>query len=208
MPSYTFKIQSCKNYPDEFQQKGSIEKEKAIEEFQLFPWDKEIDDFKRNNERSTTPKIVFNSNDQRQLMIEAVDELGYNIEYSNFSSGKCSDFYISNDFEKNNFSTEEIIEFFFDNTIESHLKLDDIPIDTAQTTKDEKKETPAFLEFNFKSNTLSFISPRAFIWLLLALIYLRLSYVKESNLPMFVNVLLISIFLTPILIHITYFLNQ
>jgi len=208
MSTYTWKTQLSKNYSDQFQPKGSIDKEKAIEEFQLFPWDKELDDFKRSIDNPTIPKIIFDSNDQRQLIIEAIDIEGYRVEYSNFSTGKFSEIYISNDFEKNNLSTEEIIDLFFDNTIEPHLKLKDIAIPGTEETEEKIKESPECLEFNFKSNNLSFISPRAFLWLGIALIYLRLSYVGESNLPMLGNIFLISICLTPILIHLTYFLKN
>lgn len=208
MPTYTWKIQLTKNYPDEFLQKGSIDKEKAVEEFQLFPWDKELDDFKRSTNTPTIPSIIFTSDDQRQLIIEAVNVDGYSVEYSNFSSGKFSDIYISNDFEKNSLSTEEIIDLFFDSTIEPHLKLKDIDIVPTQITEEKITESPVFIEFNFKSNHWSFISPRAFLWLVLGLLYLRLSYVNESNLPMIGNVVFIFIFLTPTVIHLTYLLKN
>lgn len=208
MPTYTWKIQLTKNYSDEFLQKGFIDKEKAVEEFQLFPWDKELDDFKRSTDIPTVPKIIFSSDDQRQLIIEAIKIEGYNLEYSNFSSGKFSDFYISNNFKKNNFTTEEIIELFFDSTIEPHLKLEDIDKALDQIAEEKTNESPDFVEFNSKSNHWNFISPRSFLWLVLGLLYLRLSYVNESNLPMIVNVVFIIIFLTPTLIHLTYFLKN
>jgi hypothetical protein len=208
MPTYTWKIQLTKNYADEFLQKGSTNKEKAVEEFQLFPWDKELDDFKRSADTPTVPKIIFSSDDQRQLIIEAVNVDGYNLEYSNFSSGKFSDFYISNDFEKNNFSTEEIIDLFFDSTIEPHLKLEDIDIDPTETVEEKISESPSLVEFNFKPNHWSFISPRFFLWLVLGLVYLRLSCVNESNLPMIGNLVFIFIFITPTLIHLTYLLKN
>ncbi|PBQ32978.1 hypothetical protein CNR22_14740 [Sphingobacteriaceae bacterium] len=208
MPAYTWKIQLTKHYSDEFLQKGSTDKEKAVEEFQLFPWDKELDDFKRSADIPTIPKIIFSADDQRQLVIEAININGFNIRYSNFLSGKFSDFYVSNDFEKNNFSTEEIIGLFFDSTLESYLKLEDIETTPTQIAEEKTEQSTEFVEFNFKPNHWHFISPRSFLWLVLGLLYLRLSYVNENKLPMIGNVVFIFVFLAPTLIHLTYLLKN
>ncbi|MDZ4665366.1 MAG: hypothetical protein SGJ15_10850 [Bacteroidota bacterium] len=106
MPPFTYKIQYAENFSDEFFQKGTIDKDKGLEEFQLFPWGKEIDEYVRSSNDPTIPKIIFNSDDNIQLIIEAVNNKDFSMEYSNFSSQKYSDFYISNDFEKKNLAPE------------------------------------------------------------------------------------------------------
>ena len=111
MSIYTWKTQHSESYSDQFRLRGVIDKDKAIDEFQLFPWDKEIDDYKRSIDNPTIPKIIFESDDERQLHIEAISLKGFTLEYSNFPTKKYSEFYISNDFEKKNYTVEEMMDF-------------------------------------------------------------------------------------------------
>ncbi len=86
MKTYNWKIQLSEFYSDQFEDKGAVDKEKAIEAFQFFPWDKELDDFKRRNDNPTAPRITFNSPDNRVLDISSVNLKGFNVEYNKLVS--------------------------------------------------------------------------------------------------------------------------
>lgn len=205
MTTYTWKIQLSENYVDEFKQKGTIDKEKAVEEFQLFPWDKEIDDYKRRDDNPTVPKIVFDSDDKRQLVISSTSNKGYEVEYTNLASNKCSDFYLSCNFEKKNYAPEEIIEFFFDNSIEQHIKLSDIPKPTTETLKEKK--SPKNVEFSFKPSLRPLLSFNFFLLLVLSVGYAILSF-KEPAFPKWG--LLIFVFTWPlaVFVHLSYYFKN
>ena len=206
MPTYTWKIQFSEDYSDKFQQKGSIEKEKAVEEFQLFPWDKEIDDFKRRDDNPTVPKIIFNSDDQRQLIIETTNIKGYSVEYSNFVTNKFSDFYLSNNFEAKNFTAEEIIEFFFDNNIEPHIKLKDIPKEEKQLDEAAEKKKPKFTEFNYNPKHLKTIGFLPFIPIIGSIALLTVEKLKE--LGIFFHLFLLCTWLPVFVLHLTYIIKN
>ena len=205
MTSYTWKIQLSENYADEFKQKGTIDKEKAVEEFQLFPWDKEIDDYKRRDDNPTVPKIVFDSDDNRQLIISSTSNKGYEVEYTNLGSNKCSDFYLSSNFEKKNYAPEEIIEFFFDNSIEQHIKLSDILKPTADVPKE--KRSSKNVEFSFNPSLRPLFSFNFFFALVLSVGYAILS-AKEPTFPKWVLLIFAFTWPIPIIVHLTYYLKN
>lgn len=209
MPTYTWKIQYSENYSDQFQQKGLIDKDKAVEEFQLFPWDKEIDDYKRRNDNPTIPKIVFDSDDKRQLVISSVSNKGYEVEYTNLTSNKYSNFYLSSDFEKKNYAPEEIIEFFFDNDIEQHLKLKDIPsIKTTNAPEYKEKKTAKNVEFNFNPKHLKTFSWGSFMWLGISIGLFVIDKIKGDSLPIFVHIVLAFTWFPAIILHLTYYFKN
>jgi hypothetical protein len=202
---YNWKIQFSEHYADEFKQKGTIDKEKAVEEFQLFPWDKEIDDYKRSNENPSIPKIVFTSDDNRQLIISSTGNKGYQAEYTNSATNKFSDFYLSSNFEKKNYAPEEIIEFFFDNTLEQYLKLKDIP--KPAVDKPKEKKSSKNVEYYFKPSLRPLFSFNFFVWIILFVGYIILSN-KEPTFPKWVLFLFAFTWPIPILVHFTYYLKN
>ncbi len=209
MSIYNWKTQYSENYSDQFQLKGMIDKDNAIDEFQLFPWDKEINDYKRSNDNPTIPKIIFESDDQRQLHIEAVSLKGFTVEYSNFASKKYSEFYISNDFEKKNYTVEEIIDFFFDNNIESHIQLKNIPTETSSSTKEEKKlKTPVNMEFLYSPKHFKALGYSTFLWLGFSLGLFVLDKIKDFGLPVILYVFLILGWLPSFILHLTYIIKN
>ncbi|MBL7901489.1 MAG: hypothetical protein JNK73_05790 [Bacteroidia bacterium] len=205
MTTYTWKVQFSENYTDEFIQKGPIDKEKAVEEFQLFPWDKEIDDYKRRDDNPTVPKIIFNSDDNRQLVLASTSNKGYEAEYTNILTNKFSNFYLSSNFEKKNYTPEEIIEFFFDNTLEEHIDLKDIPKPIEKKPADKK--SPDNLEYNFRPSFRPLFSFNFFFWLGLSVCYILLAF-KEPSLPKWVLFFFAITWPIPIMVHLTYYLKN
>ena len=205
MTTYNWKIQFSEHYSDEFKQKGTIDKEKAVEEFQLFPWDKEIDDYKRRDDNPTIPKIIFNSDDDRQLILSSTSNKGYEVEYTNIATNKFSDFYLSNNFEKKNYTPEEIIEFFFDDNLEQHIKLKDIPKLTEK--KPAEKKTPSNVEFSFKPSLRPLFSFNFLLWLILFVGYAIL-LAKEPTFPKWGLLLFAFTWPIPIIVHLTYYLKN
>ncbi len=205
MQTYTWKIQFSEHYADEFKHKGTIDKEKAVEEFQLFPWDKEIHDYKRRRDNPTIPKIVFVSDDMRQLIISSTNNKGYEAEYINLGSNKHSDFHLSNDFEKKNYAPEEIIEFFFDNTLEQYVKLKDIPKPKAD--KPKEKVAPKTIEFHFRPSLKPLFSFNFFFWLVLFVGYAFLA-AKEPTIPKWGLLIFAFTWPIPIFVHLTYYLRN
>lgn len=206
MTSFTYKVQYTENFFDEYIQKGLVEKEKAVEEFQLFPWDKEIDEYLRRSDNPTIPKIIFNSDDNRQLIIEAVNTKGYAMEYSNFKAKKYSDFYISNDFEKKNLAPEEIIECFFDNTLELHLKLIDILEEETKQPKEEK--IPKNIVFTFQPRHFDSLGYLVFVYMTISAIIFRVDQVNSKRLHIFAHFFLLFSWLPTFVLHITYYFKN
>lgn len=205
MTTYTWKVQFSENYADEFLQKGTIDKENAIEEFQLFPWDKEIDDYKRRDDNPTVPKIIFTSDDNRQLTLASTSNKGYEAGYTNMSTNKFSDFYLSSNFEKKNYAPEEIIEFFFENTLEEHIKLKDIPKPIEK--KPANKKSPNNIEYNFRPNFRPLFSFNFFFWLGFSVCYTLLA-MKEPFLPKWVLFFFAITWPIPVIVHLTYYLKN
>src|SRR5450432_185896 len=116
MPT-TCHLQYSNSYPDQFQDKGVVDKGGAMKEFELFPWKKQADDYEAQDDRDkdydadnegisttlnapTVPKIIFKS-DENQLIIATyggkeftMEEANFNIEYANLFSKKYSAFTI------------------------------------------------------------------------------------------------------------------
>jgi hypothetical protein len=205
MTTYSWKIQFSEHYTDEFNHKGAIDKDRAIEEFQFFPWDKEIDDYKRSNDNPTIPKIIFDADDKRQLTISSTSNRGYQIKYINFASEKYSDFYVSSNFEKKNYTPEEIIEFFFENNLEEHLKLKSIP--KASVKKPIEKKNPKNTEFSFKHTFRPLFTLNFFIWLAVSVGYAVIS-AKESTFPKWVLVIFVFTWPIPLIVHLTYYMKN
>jgi hypothetical protein len=201
-PSYTWKIQLSESYSDQFHQKGPIDKEKAIDEFQLFPWDKEIDDYRRRHDNPTSPKIIFTDANGRELMIAAINTKGYELEYTHTASGKRAELYISNSFESSALTVEEMIGLFFDNNIEQHLKLRDIP--PPQTHETKPKPVGKGEGTVFTPGSLSFINLTGFSWIVLAILYYLLWRHPENRMPFIGNVFLAFLWLPPLVVHISY----
>lgn len=209
MSNYTWKTQFTENYSDQFQQKGAISKEKAVEEFQLFPWDKEIDEFKRRKDNPTIPKIIFDSDDQRQLIISSVSNKGYEVEYTNRTSNKYSDFYLSSDFENKNYAPEEIIEFFFDKDIEPHLKLKDIPKPEIVPSKEIKeRKAPKNIEFVFNPKHFKTLGFFTFVWLGLSIALFVVDKTKGAHLPIIFHLFFALAWVPTILLHLTYYIKN
>lgn len=183
MIEYFYKTQHSENYIDEFNEKGLIDKERAVLEFQMFPWEKEIDDFRRSSNNPTIPKIVFFSDDKRQLSIEAVNLKGFNITYENTSTKKISEFYLSNNFESKNYTPEEMIDYFYDNTIESHISSKNLIVDKLKSVEKEvKKKSKKEIEYQFKPNHLKIFGFSPFLFIIFSIfIYVLLAKHNDKD---------------------------
>ncbi len=207
MVTYNWKIQYADFYSDQFKNNGLVDKENAVKEFQFFPWDKQTDDYRRKAEDSCVPKIIFVSDDKRELIIDAINLKGFNIRYSNFVTNQRSHFYISNDFEKKNFTTEEIIEFFFDNKLEQHIKLKTTPAPPINhPTEEKEKKAPKNIEFNFKPNHLKTIGWLPFIWFSFSAGLYFLT--RKSDFPIIMHVALALTWFPTVILHLTYIIKN
>lgn len=160
---------------------------------------------KRRDDNPTTPKIIFDSADNRQLIISSTSNKGYEVEYTNNVTNKLSNFYLSSNFEKKNYTPEEIIEFFFDNSLEQHIKLTDIP-KLAENAPKEKK-SPKNVEFSFKPSLRPLLSFNLFFWLVLFVGYAILS-AKEPTFPKWALIVFALTWPIPIIVHLTYYIKN
>ena len=209
MKTYNWKIQLSEFYSDQFEDKGAVDKEKAIEAFQFFPWDKELDDFKRRNDNPTAPRITFNSPDNRVLDISSVNLKGFNVEYNNIVTKKYSAFYISNDFDKKNWTIEELIEFFFDNSLEEHIELENIPDEKEKVEKAKtEKRSSKNIEFAFDPQHIKTLGFSTFMLLGLSITFLTLEKIKGEKLPILIHFLFLISWLPSFILHLTYFLRN
>jgi hypothetical protein len=206
MLTYKCRIQFSEDFSDQFKHKDIIDLPKAIEEFQLFPWDSEIKKYKTSNINSTVPKIIFDSNDQRQLSINAVSENGYNLEYMNFLANQYANVFISNDFYEQTLTTEEFIERFFNHTIELELKLDNISKDTKIFPLNNPNQKDII--FSFKPNLRPLISFNFFLWLIVSISYFIFSTNNTHEFSKLVNFCLLLTWPIPILLHLTYYFKN
>lgn len=208
MTSYSWKIQLIDFYPDQFQENGKIEAEKAIEEFQLFPWDKEIYDFKRKEETPNIPKIIFTSDNQRELIISSVSLKGFNLEYSNLVAKKHSEFYISNDFEKSNWTVEEMIGFFFEETIELKINLSDIEEEKINVEIPKQRRKAKNVEFLYNPNHLKSIGFPPLFWFVFSISCFIAEFIYKIDIPIIVHAILVFIWGLPMFVHLTYMLKN
>lgn len=209
MTTYSWKIQLSEFYSDQFKDKGSVEKEKAIEAFQFFPWDKEIDDYKGRDDNPTAPRILFTSSDNRVLDISTINLSGFDLEYTNFATNKYSEFYISNNFNNKNHTIEELIEYFFDNSLEEHIKVKNIPkkIEKPEAIKKEKKQSKN-VEFSFKQNHFKALGFLTFMWMGVSIIFVMIDNIEDTKFSILINLFLLLNWLPTFVLHFTYYLKN
>ena len=209
MTNFNWKIQLSEFYSDQFEDKGLVDKEKAVEAFQFFPWEKEVDDFNGRNDNPTAPRIIFTAPDNRVLDISTINLDNFYVEYSNFTAKKYSEFYISNDFNKKNWTIEELIEFFFDNSLEEHIKLENILDETEETETIKKEKKPAKnIEFSFKPQHLKILSILPFFWLGFSIVLIFTNKIMDAQLPLFIHLFLLSKWLPSFIVHLNYYLKN
>lgn len=126
-PIYTCKIQLISFSDDEFEEKGIVDLEKALDIFEIFPWNEQFEDFKNGVDTLGIPSIIFQSSESKQLTIDAQDNTGFNLMYENKITSRYSMFFASNDYLKSNYKIEDVITMFFKNTLEENFKLEPFP---------------------------------------------------------------------------------
>jgi hypothetical protein len=233
MPVFTLKIQYSQHFSDQFIQKGEVDKERAVEEFQLFPWDKEIDNYNRSTDNASAPHMVFTSDNGIELVIMGISAERFEMGYRNVAANKCSVFLVSNDFEKDDLTPEEIIELLFEGELENHLKLEEIPkeedIEHEPVVKVKKevkemadlvvepkpkpgkagiKKNENEIEYTFKAVHSDILSIRFVLFLLASGIYLWLWANKELHVPFIFHFFFPVIWAPPLILHLTYLIKN
>ncbi|MFA8434274.1 MAG: hypothetical protein ACEPOZ_07135 [Marinifilaceae bacterium] len=135
-----YRIQKVDFFSDQYEDKGQISSEEAIEVFQSFPFDQQFAEMRNRKMTSCFPKIIFERECGAFLTIYAENEDGFYFKYENTDSE--SDFFISNNYNPNSVegkeTPEDIIDFFVSNRLESKLSLrskKNIEDDNNQTIK-------------------------------------------------------------------------
>lgn len=212
MSTYTCKLQRVNFSSDQFQDKGTVAKEKAVSLFKLFPWD---EPFKGDREEDDPPipKLIFNSEDERQLIIYVTswEDATFAIEYANFRTNAYSDFLITSDSKDNGWTVKTMIEFFFENTIEAQLEMSaTVPEQTQALKRDEKKIETAKgerskrpdIKLDFRPKHFRVIGFYTFFWMGISILLVYL------GIPIGVQLLLTLAWLPAIFLHITYYLKD
>ncbi len=205
--TFTYNIQKVDFFVDQFEDKGQINLDGAMEAFQNFPF---ADQLKQARERELTsclPTISFKSNDGKILGIWAQDDKGFFLHYDNGT--KVSEFYISNDFNKNpeGLAVEEFIGQLFNGTIEHSLKLVD------KYAQDNKHETAPIdkkhlLNFSFTDTN----KLQHYLWtvpfLILSLLFLNADLEKKLELGWGFHLLLSFFWLPGTIVHLSYWFKN
>ena len=86
--SFSWNIQKVDFYIDQIEEKGHIDLEGAIKEFQLFPWQNQLEEVEKREMTSIIPTISFVSDRGEKLGIWMSDSSNFKLYYENKS--KCS----------------------------------------------------------------------------------------------------------------------
>lgn len=205
MLSCILKYQYSTFETDEYQEKGVVDKEKAVEEFQFFPWDKHIDNFRKEPGHYIVPNISFISDSGCMLNISCRSLKGFDFTYSN-SKKEYAEFYISNDFEKNNWTAEDMICFFFDQEIEDKINLK-APItnriENEFPISEKKQQKPQIIEFEFNPDFFSLANFLSLAWVCFCgFLCIIVSEKQSGAIPGFVLIGIVGS--TPVFLSITY----
>jgi hypothetical protein len=147
---FTYNIQKIDFFPDQFEEKGPVNLEGAIEAFQTFPFTDQLKQIEERELTSCFPSIAFVSDEGKTLGVWAQDGKGFFLHYDN--GIRESEFFLSYEFETNSegLEVEEFIEKFFNGTIEESLFLKDLQEeDTIQKLK--LKHTAQIITYSFAS---------------------------------------------------------
>lgn len=134
-----YKIQKANFFSDQFEEKGEIDTDMAIEVFQSFPFEQQFEEIKSRKMTSCFPKLIFEKENNESLSIWGENEECFFLHYENRESE--SNFLISNIYnpDTEQFSTEDVIELFITGKIPSTLNLNSkIGINKHQETEEKQ----------------------------------------------------------------------
>lgn len=209
--TYTCSIQKVDFFIDQFEEIGQVNLEQAIDIFQNFPF---LDQFREARERdlsSCLPTILFDSPNGEIFKIWAEDDSGFFLHYDN--GRQVSDFYLSNDFERNpeGLAVEEFIDLFFNNTIEDELNL------VEKVVEEENDELADSFDRISSSNvvTFSFDHNQKFKlylwtipWLAIALIFLKFDAGRNFEYGWSLHLFFSIFWLPSSIVHLSYWFKN
>lgn len=193
--SFTYRIKEIDFFIDQYEDKGIIDLDGAIDVFQKFPFDKQLKERSLREMTSSLPTISFINEANCVLEISAKDDKGFHIDYE--SSEKISHFFLSNDFYENpqGKSPEEFINLFFDGKIEEEIILR-LKGNSSQDVEE------CILKYQFMGKAkLGF-----YFWTLPYLIFSLL--ILLSNYGLSLNIVFAFFWLPGTILHISYWLKN
>ena len=121
--NFTYNIQKNDFLTDEAEEKGEIDFHSAIDVFQNFLFETQLEIAAQTESASYYPTITFKSDSANQLSIKADSLRGFDMNYDNGS--KMAEWFLSNDMNQNieGLTVEYFIELFFKEKIENQLNL-------------------------------------------------------------------------------------
>lgn len=209
--TFTCNIQKVDFFIDQVEERGLVNLDQAINVFQSFPFDDQLKEARERELTSCLPTVTFKSADGKTLSIWAEDDKGFSFYYDN--GKQISNFYLSNDFEKNpqGLAAEEFIDLFFNETIEQELDLID------KEEENDEEEIPAIVKKASNSKIVSFsfgdtVKYKLYLWTLpwlaLALFIFKVDAEKNFELGWGMHLLFAFFWLPSTIIHLSYWLKN
>lgn len=202
-------IQKFDFFEDQFEDKGNVNLDTAIQLFQDFEFTEQLKEAKKLETESCLPTIIFESNNRKKLTISAYDENGFSLHYENIE--KEAEFFISNNFEENpsGILAEEFIEMFFEQTIENELVLEN----KKKIVEDEKKEINK--SKNTNSVTYSFNDKgklRYFLWstpwVIFSILFVYFNLTSNLKIEWYYLIILCLFWIPALIVHISYWFKN
>jgi hypothetical protein len=127
---YKCTIQKVEFFGDEVEDKGLVDLESAVIEFQNFPFAEQLEELESQEMHSVLPSVSFAGEDYKTLTIWAKDDKGFFLHY--YNGFQKSDIYLSNSVEQNpeGLSPEDFIEYFYLGTMEEHVRMEESNVET------------------------------------------------------------------------------
>ncbi len=143
---FKWKIQRVESEYNTYEEKGEIDFSRAIDEFQNFPWEEQIELMKESkSEFENAPIIIFYNDRNQKIIISISDFEAFNISYE--SGSKYAYLKIFSDINKNkeNICAEDVIAIFFEGKFEEIFECIEVE-DTEEPQEPIKKN----IVFRFK----------------------------------------------------------
>lgn len=210
--TFTCNIKKVDFFIDQDEELGQVTIEHAIEIFHDFPFAEQFKELSVRELSSSLPTITFKSANKKELAIWAKNEEGFYLHYN--SGNKISDFYLSNNFEKNTerLIVEDFIALFFNGTIEKSLNLKNrMQLQPEIEEKSESlndTESLNIVTYSFKgasrNKDLFWLLP----WLIVTLLLLKMESKNFSEIRWGIYIMLSFFWMPSIIIHISYWIKN
>ncbi len=192
---YKCYLQHVESLPDVEEEVGEVNLEQAIQAFNDYPWEEQLEKADKRAMTSTLPTISFKSDENRILGIWTKNNEHFELHYENETH--YSDFSISYDLTINQegFSVEDFIVLFFEDKVETYLTL------KKKKERQERRKANFILRLETKHQGKFFIP--ILVWLLVDSVAF---YATEFNELLFPNIMVLLLWLIPTLLYVNYWI--